>query len=933
MWTLEETKQRLWELESLHQQDLKQKSRCKWATHGDDNSRYFQGFINKRKAANYFRGLMVRGIWESKSNIIKREVLHFFSTKFKENSARRPKLLVYGLKRLQAEEAADLIKMFSVQEIKIAVFDCGADKAPGPDGFNFRFLRTFWDLFEKDFVDIMNRFHRVGRFSAGVGSSFITLIPKVGDPNTLGDFRPINLIGKVHFGRASNGKRGYFVGKKAGEKMFLFKIDFDKAYDNVNWEFLLSVLHQMAFPSKWCEWIRGVLVSARSAVLVNGSPTFEFGCQKGVRQGDPMSPFLFIILLEAFSGLMNKACDIGAFDGIRLPNDRPVLSHLLYADDAMLMGEWSEFNYANMKRILRIFYLCYGLKINLHKSVLYGVGVDIEYLKIEAEALGCKAGDIPFVYLGIKVGANMNRTTNWEPVVSTFKRRLSKWKANTLSIGGWVTLIKSVLDSLPLYYFSLFKAPVKVINNLEGIMRRFLWGGSVEVRKMSWVSWEIVTKSIRDGGLGIARLDINNIALLGKWLWRFYIEQKALWRRVIASIHGSSRSWGVAPVNNSIKGVWKNYSWLSDEPLRDKFPDLFNLERKKRVCVSGRLRFQSNVRIITWEWSRSPSTVEEVESKQQLELMLQQVRIANNQDTWVWIDGKDLGFSVASIKRWLRHTGNSDERFGFTWSKWVPIKCNIFMWRVFLDRLPTKMALLRRSVPVDNPICIWCETCDETIEHLLTGCGIAAGVWNGISSWCRIPGMVVFHVSDLVEMHEHCAISGNKKTICFLIFTTSYTLTAFARITCLHSGYVCTVIRWIRRNQAVEPENEVVEPEEVGDDNGDEEVEEPVNRRRVEAFNRNGRDRDRVNRAEMPERVRGIQVNRGGLANPGGFRRNYMASVQGVNSRFRLAISDGASPLVPHEQVPGQPTFKSGRHTSTSYLIFTGWLLKTLILI
>ncbi|XP_076959033.1 uncharacterized protein LOC143634987 [Bidens hawaiensis] len=109
--------------------------------------------------------------------------------------------------------------------------------------------------------------------------------------------------------------------------------------------------------------------------------------------------------------------------------------------------------------------------------------------------------------------------------------------------------------------------------------------------------------------------------------------------------------------------------------------------------------------------------------------------------------------------------GNSDERFGFTWSKWVPIKCNIFMWRAFLDRLPTKMALLRRSVPVDNPVCIWCETCDETIEHLLTGCGIAAGVWNGISRWCRIPGMFVFHVSDLVEMHEHCAISGNKKTV------------------------------------------------------------------------------------------------------------------------------------------------------------------------
>ena len=197
--------------------------------------------------------------------------------------------------------------------------------------------------------------------------------------------------------------------------------------------------------------------------------------------------------METFSGLMKKACDIGAFDGLRLPNDGPVLSHLLYADDAMLMGEWSTVNFVHMKRVLIIFYLCSGLKINLHKSVLFGVGVDNEEIKFKADSLGCKPGAIPFVYLGIKVGANMNRISNWDPVVNTFKKRLSKWKANTLSIAGRLTLIKSVLDSLPTYYFSLFKAPMKVINILERLMRRFLWGGSDEVKKISWVAWDTVT--------------------------------------------------------------------------------------------------------------------------------------------------------------------------------------------------------------------------------------------------------------------------------------------------------------------------------------------------------------------------------------------------------------------------------------------------------
>ncbi|MFS7977528.1 putative RNA-directed DNA polymerase [Helianthus anomalus] len=115
--------------------------------------------------------------------------------------------------------------------------------------------------------------------------------------------------------------------RKSGKKLFLFKIDFDKAYDNVNWEFLLSVLDQMGFPSLWQQWIRGVLISARSSVLVNGSLTYKFDCQKGIRQGDPISPFLFILVMEAFSSLVKKADCIGAFDGVRLHKEGLQLSH------------------------------------------------------------------------------------------------------------------------------------------------------------------------------------------------------------------------------------------------------------------------------------------------------------------------------------------------------------------------------------------------------------------------------------------------------------------------------------------------------------------------------------------------------------------------------------------------------------------------------
>lgn len=201
------------------------------------------------------------------------------------------------------------------------------------------------------------------------------------------------------------------------------------------------------------------------------------------------------------------------------------------------------------------------------------------------------------------------------------------------------------------------------------------------------------------------------------------------------------------------------------EPLKDTFPGLFSLEKNKRIVVSGRLKFVGNVRVLCWDWSRAPFTSEEMDCKHNLEELLQEVQLVDRQDGWVWCDGRADGFTVASVKNWMRGTPSSVGRFGFRWSKWVPNKCNIFMWRAYLDRLPTKMALLRRNIPVDDQSCAWCESNEETIEHILTGCGISAGIWNALSRWCRIPGMFVFHVHDLMEMHEHCGASGNKKMV------------------------------------------------------------------------------------------------------------------------------------------------------------------------
>ncbi|XP_021985458.1 uncharacterized mitochondrial protein AtMg01250-like [Helianthus annuus] len=192
----------------------------------------------------------------------------------------------------------------------------------------------------------------------------------------------------------------------------------------------------MGFPSLWCKWVERVLSSARSSVLVNGSPTFEFGCSKGIRQGDPLSPFLFLMVMEALSSIFYKAGMEGWFKGIQLPNNGPKISHLFYADDALLLGEWDKENVLSVARCLRIFYLYSGLKINLHKSNLFGMGVEAGEINDMAKVVGCNMDIIPLTYLGIMVGANMNRISNWAPIMEVFDKRLSVWKAKAISIGG-----------------------------------------------------------------------------------------------------------------------------------------------------------------------------------------------------------------------------------------------------------------------------------------------------------------------------------------------------------------------------------------------------------------------------------------------------------------------------------------------------------------
>ncbi|GJZ34073.1 hypothetical protein Tco_0579509 [Tanacetum coccineum] len=256
--------------------------------------------------------------------------------------------------------------------------------------------------------------------------------------------------------------------RKRKKTLMVFKFDFEKAFDSLRWDYLDMVMVKLGFGLKWCTWIFSCLHNARSFVLVNGSPTFEFD---------------------------------------------------IY--DVIFLGEWSWLNTHNLLCMLRCFYLISGLKINVNKSNLLGICVPDETVSDMAYFIGCGAASFPMKYLGVRVGCTMARYSNWNTIIQKFSSKLSLWKAHLLSVGGRLSLIKSVLGHILTYYMSIYPMPSSIIKKLESMRNRFFLGGDMEERKLTLVRWNKCLASKDHGGLGIGSIYGLNIGLLFKWIWRF----------------------------------------------------------------------------------------------------------------------------------------------------------------------------------------------------------------------------------------------------------------------------------------------------------------------------------------------------------------------------------------------------------------------------
>ncbi|WMV33279.1 hypothetical protein MTR67_026664 [Solanum verrucosum] len=296
--------------------------------------------------------------------------------------------------------------------------------------------------------------------------------------------------------------------KKPG---ILCKLDIEKAYDHVNWDFLMGMLEKMGFCLKWRQWIKFCISSVSFLVLINACPSGFFGSQRGLRQGDPLSPFLFLLVMEGLNNMIMNANREGwlrGFEVARAGRESLKITHLQYVDDTLIFCDAEEDHLKILRLILVLFEGMSGLHVNWRKSFLYPVNEvpNMENLKL---ILGGEVGALPTTYLGMPLGAKSTSLEIWNGVIEKCEMKLARWKSRYLSLGGRLTLINSVLDALPTYMMSLFPIPPGVINRLDSIRRKFLWQGNKERKGYHLVKWKKVINDKRVGGLGSRTLRIK----------------------------------------------------------------------------------------------------------------------------------------------------------------------------------------------------------------------------------------------------------------------------------------------------------------------------------------------------------------------------------------------------------------------------------------
>ncbi|XP_027152430.1 uncharacterized protein LOC113752516 [Coffea eugenioides] len=513
------------------------------------------------------------------------------------------------------------------------------------------------------------------------------------------------------------------------------KLDMAKAYDRVEWHFLQAMMQKMGFCPQWINWITSCMKSVTYSFNCNGEIKGFVTPGRGIRQGDPLSRYLFLIRSEGFSSLLRKAEGRNEIKGLRISRQGPIITHLFFADDSLIFCKASIHQANEIMKLLKTYEEASGQLINLDKStVFFSKNMNLEQRKEICSALGGMVEMTQEKYLGLPMVITRTKDQVFGFIRDNIRRKLQDWKNK------------------------------KLCKDITASMANYWWGETDGKSKMHWLSWKKVALKKSEGGLGFKDIEAFNKALLGKQIWRVLTNPNLLISRVLRAKYFPKDSIFKCKPQKNVSWIWQ--SLLGARSLVEK-------------GVIKRIGNGRSTNIWEYKWipgssSGKPSTPRPLNSSLKIvhELIIQKrwdrntiFRVFNQsdgerilsipissigrEDSYFWQHNAGGCYSVSSGYKLLMEENNSTEKaklgkagpsimeesqqlkqiWNTLWKLNIKHKIKLFIWKCIKGALPVKEAIFRRT-GMGDPICRACGESQETVEHLLLNCPNTLDIWK-----------------------------------------------------------------------------------------------------------------------------------------------------------------------------------------------------------
>lgn len=679
-----------------------------------------------------------------------------------------------------------LLKEVTEQEIKKVLFSMPRHKSPGPDGYTVEFFKTAWPVLGNDFVIAIQSFFLKGFLPKGLNTTILALIPKKNEVRGMKDYRPISccnvmykVISKLMANRLKEilpesiapNQSAFMKDRLMMENLLLaselvkdyhkesissrcaLKIDISKAFDSVQWSFLINILKAIQIPDIFIHWIELCIGTASFSVQVNGELSGFFRSERGLRQGCSLSPYLFVIYMNVLSCMLDKAAlekQFGYHPRCRNMN----LTHLCFADDIMVFSDGTTRSIQGILTTFEKFAAMSGLKISVEKSTVFMAGVSPTTKESILQQFPFDLGTLPVKYLGLPLLTKRMTSSDYLPLTEKIRARITSWTSRFLSFAGRLQLIKSVLSSLTNFWLSVFRLPKACIDEIEKLFAAFLWSGPDLNTRKAKISWSEVCKPKQEGGLGIKSLkEVNEVSVL-KLIWRIVSAKNSLWVQwIYKNLIRKGTLWSVR--ENTSLGSWL---WKKILKQRDKARLFHKMEVRSgkttsfwhdNWCPLGSLYQLLGSRGTIDMGIAIHATVAEVldthrRKRHRVDLLNQienHIDLAregrsNENDRSLWKRKEDcFKNSFSSQKTWqqIRTTSLTCGWYKGVWFPFSTPKYSFVTWLAFHNRLATGDRLCKWNLGA-RVGCVFCGEELETRDHLFFSCSYSSQIWLSLTS-------------------------------------------------------------------------------------------------------------------------------------------------------------------------------------------------------